>query len=70
MDDKMIDYRKIIIDRRKELNISQRKLSKLAGISQSNMNSIECGRRNPSVEALIRICEVLDIDFMTIPEKK
>ena len=44
----MIDYRKIIKDKRIELGISQNVLAKAAGITQPFMNEIESGRKNPS----------------------
>ena len=43
------------------LGLSQYKLAKLVGITQSFMNEIESGRKSPSIEVLFRICEVLDI---------
>ena len=48
--------------------MSQQQLAELVGVSQSLINHIEHGRKNPSVEVLVRICKVLDIEFMTIPE--
>lgn len=64
----MGDYREIILNRRIERKMSQQQLAELVGVSQSLINHIEHGRKNPSVEVLVRICKVLDIEFMTIPE--
>ena len=57
----MINYRGIIRKRRQELGISQNKLAKMVGITQPFMNEIESAKKSPSVEILLRICEVLDI---------
>ena len=55
------DYWAIIRDVRIARGLSQNKLAKLVGISQPFMREIECGRKNPSVEMLFRICDVLGI---------
>lgn len=57
----MSNYREIIRKKRIALNISQNKLSKLVGITQAFMNEIESGRKSPSIEVLIKICEELGI---------
>lgn len=57
----MKDYRTIIRRKRERLGISQYKLAKMVGITQSFMNEIESGRKSPSVEVLFRICEALEI---------
>ena len=54
-------YRKRIREKRKKLGMSQYKLAKLVGITQSFMNEIESGRKSPSLEVFFRICQVLDI---------
>ena len=57
----MKDYRTIIRRKRERLGISQYKLAKMVGITQSFMNEIESGRKSPSVEVLFRTCEALEI---------
>ena len=57
----MMNYREIIKKKRIEKGFSQNKLAKLVGITQPFMNEIESGRKSPSVEVLIKICEELDI---------
>ena len=56
-----MNYREMIRKKRIERGLSQNKLAKLVGITQPFMNEIESGRKSPSVEVLIRICEELDI---------
>ena len=57
----MIDYRKLIIRRRKEKGLSQKQLALQAGITQPFMNEIESGKKKPSIDVLFKLCEVLDI---------
>lgn len=48
-----------IIDKRKELGMSQDEVSYAAGISRSFYAAIERGLRDPSLETAQRICLVL-----------
>ena len=57
----MVDYRRIIREKRRKLGMSQNQLAKLCGISQPFVNEIESGRKSPSAETLFQICEVLQI---------
>lgn len=59
----MIDYKNILKDKRLRLGISQNKLAKSVGITQTFLSEIESGRKAPSVEVLFRICEELDIQL-------
>lgn len=65
----MSNYREIIRKKRTDLGISQNELSKLVGITQAFMNEIESGRKSPSVEVLIKICEVLEIKLFPDEEE-
>ena len=47
--------------RRKELGISQEKLALLSGVDRSYMSEIERQIANPSIEALLRISNALQI---------
>ena len=64
----MINYREIITRKRKELGMSQNALAKKVGITQPFMNEIESGRKSPSIEVLIKICELLEIKLF--PDEK
>ncbi|MEE3431386.1 MAG: helix-turn-helix transcriptional regulator [Candidatus Enteromonas sp.] len=46
---------------RKSKRISQLELSIDSDISKSYLSDLECGRRNPSVMVLSRICATLEI---------
>ncbi len=47
--------------RRRELGVSQRELSALAGVSRQALNAIESGRSSPSVNVALRIAEALRV---------
>lgn len=51
--------RQHIINRRKELKITQLEVAKVAEISRSSYAAIERGLRDPSLETAQRICLVL-----------
>lgn len=57
----MVDYRTLIREKRVEKKISQGKLAKMIGVSQPFIAEIESGRKTPSLDVLMRICEVLEI---------
>lgn len=56
-----VKTRQHIINRRKELNITQLEVSASVGISRSSYAAIERGLRNPSLETAQRICLALDM---------
>ena len=64
----MVDYRELIIRRRKEKGLSQKQLAAEAGITQPFMNEIESGMKKPSNDVLFSLCEVLDITIF--PEEQ
>ena len=58
-----LDYSLIgknIARRRKELHLTQEKLSEMADISNTFMSNIECGRSIPSTEVIMRLAFALD----------
>ena len=57
----MKDYRVIFKQRREAKGLSQYKLARQLGITQTFLSEIERGRKNPSLEQFFRICEALDI---------
>lgn len=57
----MKDYKEVIRSTRKKAGLSQYKLAKMVGITQSFMNEIESGKKSPSIEVFFRICEALNI---------
>ena len=57
----MKDYRAIIKRHREEKGLSQYRLDKQLGITQTYLSEIEQGRKNPSLEQFFSICEALEI---------
>ncbi|MEZ4156576.1 MAG: UDP-N-acetylglucosamine 1-carboxyvinyltransferase [Candidatus Paceibacterota bacterium] len=56
----------LIADIREEKNITQAKLAKLVGTSQSAVARIEKGEKNITAETLVKISKALGRDFLTI----
>ena len=57
----MKDYKIVIRNAREKKGLTQYKLAKMVGITQSFMNEIESGKKSPSIEVFFRICEALEI---------
>ena len=57
----MVDYRKVLREKREKLGLTQYMLAKRAGISQSFVNEIESGKKSPSIDMFFKLCEVLEI---------
>src|SRR4051812_15111974 len=47
-------------------NLSQAQLAKAASLSQATIAQIECGRKDPSVQALRQISHALDIELAAL----
>lgn len=46
---------------RRNLKLSQHKLSIVAGVSESHIRNIESGRGNPDIKLMFRLCKVLNV---------
>ena len=57
----MEEFKDIVKRKRIEKGYSQNQLAKKLNISQSFMNQIESGVRNPRLSLVVQICEVLEI---------
>ena len=57
----MEDYRAILKRNREKQGLSQNKLAKRLGVTQTFISEIERGRKNPSFEQFFRICKELQI---------
>jgi transcriptional regulator with XRE-family HTH domain len=55
---------RLIVSRRKELNIKQEDLSDLTNIAIRTIRDLEKGRGNPSLETLEQLMAVLGIDLI------
>lgn len=54
---------KIIQERRDFLNLTQKDIAEIAGITFKSISEIELGIRNPSVNTLNKILEVLGLEL-------
>ena len=57
----MEDYRAILKRNREKQGLSQNKLAKRLGVTQTFISEIERGRKNPSLEQFFRTCKELQI---------
>ena len=55
---------KIIQERRDYLNLTQKDVAEMAGITFKSISEIELGIRNPTVNTLISILDVLGLDLL------
>lgn len=51
---------------RKKRQLSQKKLSELANVSQASINYWEKGQRTPSIGAIEKLANALDVSIMTL----
>lgn len=65
-----MDYKEVIRQKRTEMGISQEKLANMAKVSQPFIAEIESGRKKPSIDVLMRLCEVLEISLFGGTETK
>ena len=67
-----IDLKSLLINRRKELNLSQQEIVELSGasISRQYYGMIENGERRPSVDVAKKISNVLNIQWTIFFERK
>lgn len=54
---------KIIQERRDYLNLTQKDVAEMAGITFKSISEIELGIRNPTINTLNRVLEVLGLDL-------
>ena len=54
---------KTLTEERKRQNISQQRLSEMAGISRTGLRHIESLETNPTLYSLLRIAKALDVDL-------
>jgi predicted transcriptional regulator len=53
-----------VMNRRVEMNLSQRELAELCGTTQSAIARLERGGRPPRIDTLLRIAEALDCELV------
>ena len=63
---------KAIAEARMKRELSQKELSVLSGIDQSERSKIESGNRNPSLKILFRLADAMDMELQIklLPKKQ
>ena len=56
-----MDVVRAIINARKSKNLTQKELSEITGIAQTEISKLENGTRNPSIKLLQRLADGLDM---------
>ncbi len=59
----VLEIGKSIKERRKTLRLTQPNLAEMAGISKNTLYKIERGQANPTLNVLIKIVELLGMEF-------
>ena len=57
---------RLLIEERKRRHVSGNSLAEQAGLSQSLISTLETNPWNPTIDTLLRIAEVLEVDLGTI----
>lgn len=65
-----LQLKKFIHDTRKSMKISQRELSKMSGVNQSNLSKIENGIINPSIATIQKVAACLGhkVELRFVPD--
>lgn len=61
-----LDVGKRVRKRRKELGLSTYQVKDLTGVPQSHISNIENGKKNPTMDCLVKIAKGLDMDFIEL----
>jgi transcriptional regulator with XRE-family HTH domain len=62
------DILEAIREKRKDLKISQGEMSVLLAVSQSQYSSLESGNSEITLDKLVKICEILNIELIGFKE--
>jgi transcriptional regulator with XRE-family HTH domain len=57
---------RLLREERKKRRLSNYAVSQRSGVSQSMLSLVERGKRNPTLELLLRIADGIEADFPTI----
>jgi len=60
---------KLIVEKRKAMNLSQREMAEKIGTNQNSYKNIETGQSKLPFETLLKILDVLQIDIFNIKNK-
>jgi len=60
---KIEEIASVIVERRKELRVSQAQLAEMCQISVHTMSNMEAGVGNPTLESLLKVIDVLGLQL-------
>ncbi|WP_395785741.1 helix-turn-helix domain-containing protein [Aquirufa sp.] len=62
-------FGKIIREKRNNLNLRQEELSEKSGVAIKTIHSIELGKGNPAIKTILRLFNILELDFIVVSAK-
>lgn len=62
-------FGKIIREKRNNLNLRQEELSENSGVAIKTIHSIELGKGNPAIKTILRLFNILELDFIVVSAK-
>lgn len=65
----MIDFAKLVKQRRSSLKLTQRDLAEMSGITERTIHKIENGIGSVTLATMEKLCETLGLDISVKPKK-
>ncbi|WP_395767026.1 helix-turn-helix transcriptional regulator [Aquirufa sp.] len=62
-------FGQVIREKRNALHLKQEELSIQSGVAIKTIHSIEMGKGNPAIKTILRIFEILELDFIVVSAK-
>ncbi|MBP6054354.1 helix-turn-helix transcriptional regulator [Aquirufa regiilacus] len=62
-------FGQIIREKRNALRLKQEDLSLRSGVAVKTIHSIELGKGNPAIKTILRLFEILELDFIVVSAK-
>ena len=59
-------FGKIIREKRNDLRLKQEELSEKSGVAIKTIHSIELGKGNPALKTVMRLFDILELDFIVV----
>lgn len=59
-------FGKIIREKRNNLRLKQEELSEKSGVAIKTIHSIELGKGNPALKTVMRLFDILELDFIVV----
>ena len=62
-------FGQVIREKRNALHLKQEDLSIQSGVAIKTIHSIEMGKGNPAIKTILRIFDILELDFIVVSAK-